>query len=60
MGLESLCTGKNGPRCQKKFKTSDLMKRPQRRFMDVEKDDMRMVGVSEEDGEDFVRWGRLR
>ena len=30
--------------------------RPERRFMDVEKEDMKLVGEREEDAEDRVRW----
>ena len=30
--------------------------RPKRRSMAVEKEDMKLVGVREEDGEDKVRW----
>ena len=30
--------------------------RPKRRFMDVVKEDMKLVGVREEDADDRVRW----
>lgn len=33
--------------------------RPKRRFMDLVKDDMRVVGVSEADAEDSVRWRQV-
>ena len=33
--------------------------RPRRRFMDVVKEDMKVVGVREEDAEDRVRWRQL-
>ena len=33
--------------------------RPKRRFMDVVKEDMKVVGVREEDAEDRVRWRQL-
>ena len=32
--------------------------RPKRRFMDVVKEDMKLVGVRDEDEEDRVRWRR--
>ena len=34
--------------------------RPKKRFMDAEKEDMRLVGVREEDAEDRVRWRQRR
>ena len=33
--------------------------RPKRRFMDVVREDMKLVGVSEEDAEDRVRWRHM-
>ncbi|KAF7655665.1 hypothetical protein LDENG_00052730 [Lucifuga dentata] len=33
--------------------------RPKRRFMDVVKEDMKLVGVREEEAEDRVRWRQL-
>lgn len=30
--------------------------RPKRRFVDVGEEDMRVIGVSEEDAEDRIRW----
>ncbi|KAF3694334.1 hypothetical protein EXN66_Car010010 [Channa argus] len=33
--------------------------RPKRRFMDVVREDMKLVGVREEDAEDSVRWKDL-
>ena len=33
--------------------------RPKRRFMDVVKEDMKLVGVREEDAEDRVRWRQM-
>ena len=35
------------------------MRRPKRRFMDVEKGDMKLVAVTEEDAEDRVRWREM-
>ena len=34
-------------------------RRPKRRFIDVEKEDMKLVGVREEHGEDRVRWRQM-
>ncbi|KAF7653604.1 hypothetical protein LDENG_00081120, partial [Lucifuga dentata] len=33
--------------------------RPKRRFMDVVKEDMKLVGVREEEAEDRVRWRQM-
>ncbi|KAF7645989.1 hypothetical protein LDENG_00195280 [Lucifuga dentata] len=33
--------------------------RPKRRFMDVAKEDMKLVGVREEEAEDRVRWRQM-
>ena len=33
--------------------------RPKKRFMDVVKEDMKVVGVRKEDAEDRVRWRRI-
>ena len=33
--------------------------RPKRRFMNVVKEDMKLVGVREEDAEDRVRWRQM-
>ena len=33
--------------------------RPKRRFMDVVKEDMKLVGVRDEDEEDRVRWRQM-
>ena len=33
--------------------------RPQRRCMDVEKEDMKLVGMRKEDAEDKLRWRRM-
>ena len=33
--------------------------RPKRRFMDVVKEDMKVVGVKEEEAEDSVRWRQI-